>query len=205
MDKDAAHRAIAGLSMGGWQSLSIGLSSMDRFSAIGSFSGAPPEESVVAPAFADAAGTNQHLKLLWIAVGKDDFLREKNEQFIARLTDAKVNYEWHLTEGAHSWPVWRGYLAEFAPKLLCGRAALNKGTDLTGGRGIRMPSHVAAEFIRGTCAADTPPDFEAMASAKWDPSPCGHPWVRRINCCRIRSTLRVAFGELSRSARFAAT
>jgi len=117
VEKDAAHRAIAGLSMGGWQSLSIGLSSLDRFGAIGSFSGAPPEESFVAPAFADVAGTNQHLKLLWIAVGKDDFLREKNELFVARLTEAKVNHEWHVTEGAHSWPVWRGYLAEFAPKL----------------------------------------------------------------------------------------
>jgi len=117
VDKDAAHRAIAGLSMGGWQSLSIGFSSMDRFSAIGSFSGAPPEESLIAPALADAAGTNQHLKLLWIAVGKDDFLREKNEQLVARLKEANINHEWHLTEGAHSWPVWRGYLAEFAPKL----------------------------------------------------------------------------------------
>jgi len=118
VDKDAAHRAIAGLSMGGWQSLTVGLSSLDRFSAIGSFSGGPPEESFLAPVLADATGTNQRLKLLWIAVGKDDLLvRERNEQFIARLKDAKVNYEWRLTEGAHSWPVWRGYLAEFAPKL----------------------------------------------------------------------------------------
>ncbi len=117
VEKDAAHRAIAGLSMGGWQSLSIGFSSLDRFSAIGSFSGAPPEESFIAPALADPAGTNQRLKLLWIGVGKDDFLRERNEQFIDRLKTAGVNYEWHLTDGAHSWPVWRGYLAEFAPRL----------------------------------------------------------------------------------------
>lgn len=117
VEKDAAHRAIAGLSMGGWHSLSIGLSHLDRFSAIGAFSAAPPEEGLVAPALADAAGTNQRLKLLWIACGKDDFLRERNEQFVARLKDAGVHHEWHLTEGAHSWPVWRGYLAEFVPRL----------------------------------------------------------------------------------------
>lgn len=116
VEKDAAHRAIAGLSMGGWQSLGIGLSNLDRFGAIGSFSGGP-DDALAGPALADAAGTNQKLELLWIACGKDDFLREKNEAFIARLKEAKVNHEWHLTEGAHSWPVWRGYLAEFAPKL----------------------------------------------------------------------------------------
>jgi enterochelin esterase family protein len=117
VEKDAAHRAIAGLSMGGGHALSIGLANLDRFSAIGAFSAAPPEESFVAPALSDSAGTNQRLKLLWIAVGKDDFLREKCEQFIARLKAAGINHEWHLTEGAHAWPVWRGYLAEFAPKL----------------------------------------------------------------------------------------
>ena len=117
VDKDADRRAIAGLSMGGWQSLSIGFSNLDRFSAIGCFSGGPPDETLLAPVLADAAGTNQRLKLLWIAVGRDDFGRQKNEEFIARLKEAKINHEWHLTEGAHSWPVWRGYLAEFAQKL----------------------------------------------------------------------------------------
>lgn len=116
VEKDASRRAIAGLSMGGWHALGIGLSNLDRFGAIGSFSGVP-DDALAAPALADAAGTNQKLKLLWIACGKDDFLREKNEAFVARLTEAKVKHEWHLTEGGHSWPVWRGYLAEFAPKL----------------------------------------------------------------------------------------
>ncbi len=116
VEKDSAHRAITGLSMGGLQSLGIGLSSLDRFGWIGSFSGVP-DDVLAGPALADAAGTNQKLKLLWIACGKDDFLREKNEAFVARLKEAKVNHEWHLTEGAHSWPVWRGYLADFLPKL----------------------------------------------------------------------------------------
>jgi enterochelin esterase family protein len=117
VEKDAAHRAIAGLSMGGWHALSIGLAHLDRFSAIGAFSAGLPEESLIAPVLADATGTNQRLKLLWIAIGQDDMGRGRNEEFVARLKDAGVNHEWHLTEGAHSWPVWRRYLAEFVPKL----------------------------------------------------------------------------------------
>jgi len=110
-------RAITGLSMGGWQSLSIGLSSMDRFAWIGSFSGAPPDDALIKPALDDSAGTNAKLKLLWIAVGKDDFLRERNETLIAALKKSGVKHEWLLTEGNHSWPVWRRYLADFAPLL----------------------------------------------------------------------------------------
>ena len=109
--------AITGLSMGGWQSLSIGLSNLDKFAWIGSFSGAPPDDALVKPALDDAAGTNAKLKLLWIAVGKDDFLRERNEALTKTLKERGVHYEWVLSEGGHAWPVWRNYLAEFAPLL----------------------------------------------------------------------------------------
>ena len=110
-------RAITGLSMGGWQSLSIGLSNLDKFAWIGSFSGAPPDEVLIKPALDDAAGTNAKLKLLWIAVGKDDFLRERNEALTKTLKERGVHYEWLLSDGNHSWPVWRRYLTEFAPLL----------------------------------------------------------------------------------------
>ena len=114
---DAQHRAFAGLSMGGRHALSIALTQSDKFSAIGAFSAAPPEQSVVEAAFKDAAGLNARLSLLWIGVGKDDFLIKPNEAFIAAAKEAGVKYEWHLTGGNHSWPVWRNYLAEFAPLL----------------------------------------------------------------------------------------
>ena len=113
---DREQRAITGLSMGGWQSLSIGLTNLDRFAWIGSFSGAV-DEGEIKPALDDATGTNAKVKLLWIAVGKEDFLRERNDQLINTLKQKGIQHEWHLTEGDHSWPVWRGYLAEFAPKL----------------------------------------------------------------------------------------
>jgi enterochelin esterase family protein len=110
------NRAIAGLSMGGLHALTIGLNGLETFSWIGSFSAAVPE-GAIAPALADAGATNEKLKLLWIACGKEDFLLEENEKLTALLKEKSIRHEWHLTEGDHSWPVWRGYLADFAPRL----------------------------------------------------------------------------------------
>jgi enterochelin esterase family protein len=115
--KTPAERAITGLSMGGAQSLTVGLGNLDRFSWVGSFSGGIADDAILQPLLADAAGTNAKLKLLWIGVGKDDFLRVRNEELITKLKEGGIHYDWHLTEGAHSWPVWRGYLAEFLPLL----------------------------------------------------------------------------------------
>jgi enterochelin esterase family protein len=109
-------RAIAGLSMGGWQSLSTGMTNLDRFAWIGSFSGAV-DENEIKPALDDTAGTNAKLKLLWIACGEKDFLLERNNLLITTLKARGVSHEWRLTPGDHSWPVWRDYLAEFVPKL----------------------------------------------------------------------------------------
>src|SRR5450759_4862888 len=71
--KDAEHRAIAGLSMGGGQSLNFGLGNLDQFAWVGGFSSAPntkkPEELVP-----DPAKTKQQLKLLWISCGDKDGL-----------------------------------------------------------------------------------------------------------------------------------
>ena len=114
---DAANRGIVGLSMGGGQSLTIGLNHLDRFAWVGGFSSSVPGKDAVAAALSDPDGTNQKLKLLWIGIGKDDFLRQRNEEFIALLKEKNLRHEWHLTEGSHSWPVWRDYLAEIAPKL----------------------------------------------------------------------------------------
>ena len=111
------NRAIAGLSMGGLHALTIGLNSLETFSVIGAFSAAIPEAVAIEGALADAAGTNVKLELLWIACGKDDFLLRENEQLTALLKEKTVTHEWHLTEGDHSWPVWRDYLADFVPRL----------------------------------------------------------------------------------------
>jgi enterochelin esterase family protein len=115
--RDASQRAIAGLSMGGGQSLNVGLGNLDRFAWIGAFSAAPPSPETLQGILADPASTNTKLKLLWIGCGKDDFLRQRNEEHVAALKEKGVNHQWHLTDGDHSWPVWRRYLAEFTPLL----------------------------------------------------------------------------------------
>jgi enterochelin esterase-like enzyme len=109
-------RAIAGLSMGGWQSLSIGMNHLEQFAWIGSFSGAVDEKEIRKP-LENAADTNAKLKLLWIACGEKDFLLERNEQIVSTLKAKGVKHEWLLTPGDHSWPVWREYLSQFAPLL----------------------------------------------------------------------------------------
>jgi enterochelin esterase family protein len=116
VSKNREDRGIAGLSMGGWQSVSVGLNHLDRFAWIGSFSGAVNRDEVRA-ALDDPDGTNASLKLLWIACGKDDFLLDRNEELISALETQGIEHDWRLTEGDHSWPVWRQYLADFAPLL----------------------------------------------------------------------------------------
>jgi enterochelin esterase-like enzyme len=113
----AADRAIAGLSMGGGQSLTIGLNHPDKFAWVAGFSSAVPSQEAIAGFLNDPAAANARLKLLWIGVGKNDFLLQRNQEFIGTLKEKGIRYEWHLTEGTHSWPVWRLYLADLAPKL----------------------------------------------------------------------------------------
>jgi enterochelin esterase-like enzyme len=111
--KNAANRGIVGLSMGGGQSLTIGLSHPDKFAWVGGFSSAVPNKEIInknLPAV-------KRLKLLWIGVGKDDFLLQRNNEFIAALKEKGVPHEFELSEGGHAWPVWRNYLTIFVPKL----------------------------------------------------------------------------------------
>jgi enterochelin esterase family protein len=115
--REPQNRAIAGLSMGGGQSLTVGLGNLDRFAWVGAFSAAPPSQEIAQAVLAEPATTNAKLNLLWIGCGEDDSLKSRNEEFVAALKDKAVRHEWHLTAGDHSWPVWRQYLAEFTPKL----------------------------------------------------------------------------------------
>ena len=87
------------------------------FGWVAGFSSAAPAQEAVASALNDPAGTNKKLKLLWIGIGKDDFLLKRNEEFTALLKEKGIHYEWRLSEGGHSWPVWRGYLGDLLPVL----------------------------------------------------------------------------------------
>jgi enterochelin esterase-like enzyme len=110
-------RAIAGLSMGGSESLLTGLNTLDKFSWIGAFSsgGFTPEFDKEFPAL--DAKTNQQLHLLWIACGTDDHLMENNRTLRAWLASKSIKHADVETPGAHTWMVWRRNLTEFAPLL----------------------------------------------------------------------------------------
>lgn len=119
---DRPHRAIAGLSMGGVQTLNIGLPHLDRFAYIGVFSSGwfpPAREEFVRQygAILDDANLKKGLKLLWIAHGKTDIARENSLKMIELLEQRGFKPVWHESEGGHTWTNWRDYLNEFAPLL----------------------------------------------------------------------------------------
>jgi enterochelin esterase family protein len=117
VSKDRSGRAIAGLSMGGTQSLFIGLNAPDRFAWIGAFSSGGLGEDLDKQYPAVGEGLNSQLRLLWIACGKQDFLIGNNQKLIEWIKAKGVRYTWTETEGAHTFMVWRRYLAEFVPLL----------------------------------------------------------------------------------------
>ncbi|MES2176935.1 MAG: alpha/beta hydrolase-fold protein [Gemmatimonadota bacterium] len=117
------NRAIAGLSMGGQQTLNIGLTNLDKFSQLGVFSsgwfgqdGAATFEKNNQALLADPK-INDRIKLFWFATGKDDFVLSSTKSALAMLGQHKVRYMYKETDGGHTWPNWRAYLNEFAPLL----------------------------------------------------------------------------------------
>jgi enterochelin esterase-like enzyme len=115
--KDRNARAIAGLSMGGSESLLTGLNNLDRFSWIGAFSsgGIPEDFQKDFPAL--DAKANQQLHLLWIACGTEDHLITVNRSLREWLKTRGVKATEIETPGSHTWMVWRRNLAEFASLL----------------------------------------------------------------------------------------
>jgi len=114
-DRDA--RAIAGLSMGGAESLYTGLNAIDRFAWIGAFSSGGLGEDFNAEFPHLDSSANAKLKLLWIACGTDDHLIEPNRKLREWLKSKGIHPTEIETPGAHMWMVWRRNLAEFAPLL----------------------------------------------------------------------------------------
>ena len=113
-------RAIAGLSMGGNQTLLVGLTHLDQFRYIGAFSPVIFNQSAeqdFKDAFADAAATNRKLKQFYIYCGNKDTLFASNKSFHELLDKKHITHNFVETEGAHVWWNWRDYLVDFAPRL----------------------------------------------------------------------------------------
>jgi len=134
-----ANRAIAGLSMGGYQTMNIGMAQLDQFAYIAVFSSglisefSPARPAANGPALpagtgpaewekANAAMLNNEaakkgLKLLWFGIGKDDFLLQVSRKTVEYLKTKGFTPVERETEGGHTWLNWRAYLTELAPQL----------------------------------------------------------------------------------------
>jgi enterochelin esterase family protein len=111
---DRQHRAIAGLSMGAAQSLSIGLHNLDQFAYIGAFSGGGNKAEWEKT---DPAVLNSKLKVLWLGCGTEDAIYPSVKSMDDLLTQKKVKHVFNPSGGGHSWPNWQVYLSKYAPLL----------------------------------------------------------------------------------------
>lgn len=116
-------RAIAGLSMGGYHSLHISRFYPNTFDYVGLFSAAIiPNDKVTSKVYQDLDNTlvaqkDNGYKLYWIGIGMTDFLYKNNNEFRAKLDGLNLKYEYHVSEGGHTWVNWRSYMGLFVPKL----------------------------------------------------------------------------------------
>ena len=128
--KDRKSRAMAGLSMGGMQTLNITMSDLGKYSYIGVFSsgvfrmgpGGPAQSS--SPdweqqhlSMLDNQDLKKGLELLWFATGSEDFLIETTRSTVEMLKKHGFSPVYKETGGGHTWANWRDYLNEFAPQL----------------------------------------------------------------------------------------
>lgn len=116
---DREQRAIAGLSMGGAESLFIGLNTLDRFGSIGAFSsGGFGNQPNLDQVFSDMSTSPQlRPNVLWVACGVGDGLLPGNRAIRDWLVAHDVPHQYTETPGAHTWFVWRRYLTDFLPLL----------------------------------------------------------------------------------------
>jgi enterochelin esterase family protein len=136
---DRASRAIAGLSMGGSQTLNIAIPHLDKFAYVGVFSsgilggggrgrGAAPAAGTPEPPFGEAwekanlasldnAATKKGLRVLWFSTGKEDGLIGTTRNTVDLLKKHGFAPVFLESEGGHTWLNWRDYLSQFAPLL----------------------------------------------------------------------------------------
>ena len=113
---DRESRALAGLSMGGGQSLNIGLAHLDTFAWIGGFSSAPNTKPAT-ESVTDPSAAAKQLRLLWISCGDRDDLMRISHGFHEALEKMKVPHTWNVDSGGHDFRVWRNDLYYFSQRL----------------------------------------------------------------------------------------
>ncbi|MAT68231.1 MAG: glycosyl hydrolase [Planctomycetaceae bacterium] len=113
---DRDHRALAGLSMGGGQSLNFGLAHLDRFAWIGAFSAAP---NTMPPAelLPDPGAAKEQLKLLWLSCGNQDGLISISQDVHQHLKQAGIGHVWNVDGHGHDPTHWRNNLYYFLQRI----------------------------------------------------------------------------------------
>ena len=121
---DANSRALAGLSMGGLQTLYAGVQHTDMFSYLGVFSSGwwanQPDLSDPQYAFMkkNSRTINSNLKSFWIAMGgKEDIAYQNCKIMLGKFDEMGIKYTYSEYPGGHTWPVWRNNLYNFAQVL----------------------------------------------------------------------------------------
>ncbi len=139
---DREHRSLAGLSMGGGQSLNFGLSHLETFAWIGGFSSAPntkpPEELIPNPAAA-----REQLKLLWLSCGNKDGLIRISQRVQRYLKEKDIPHVWNVDSQGHDPTHWRNNLYHFAQLIFndeASRAALSRSTGTTNEKPVASAS-----------------------------------------------------------------
>ncbi|MGW1454895.1 alpha/beta hydrolase-fold protein [Salegentibacter agarivorans] len=120
----AENRALAGLSMGGLQTLYAGIRNTDLFSHLGVFSSGwfTDNPELTRPEYAfmkeNAATINNNLESFWISMGgEEDIAYNNNKAMMAKFDEMGIKYDYSEYPGGHTWPVWRHNLFSFAPLL----------------------------------------------------------------------------------------
>ncbi len=156
--KDHDHRAIAGLSMGGGQSLNFGLGNLDIFAWIGGFSSAPntkPPEQLLP----DPEKARKMLKLLWISCGDNDGLISYSQRTHNYLNENNVPHIYYIEPGVHDFKVWKNSLYMFSQLIF-------KPVDVSKFNKYSIAGFPASTNVRGVKYPQILPDSRAIFRVK---------------------------------------
>jgi enterochelin esterase-like enzyme len=156
--KDREHRAIAGLSMGGGQSLNFGLGNLDIFAWIGGFSSAPntkPPEQLLP----DPEKARKMLKLLWISCGDNDGLIGFSQRTHTYLNANNVPHIYYIEPGVHDFKVWKNSLYMFSQLIF-------KPVDESKFNKYSVVGYPASTNVRGVKYPQILPDSRAIFRVK---------------------------------------
>jgi enterochelin esterase-like enzyme len=156
--KDPDHRAIAGLSMGGGQSLNFGLGNLDKFAWIGGFSSAP-NTKLPAELVPDPEETKKKLKLLWISCGDKDGLITYSKRTHDYLNSKNLPHIYYVDHGYHDFIVWKNSLYMFSQLLF-------KPVDVTAFEKISNAGRPAESNVRSARYPQMLPNGRAVFRIK---------------------------------------